>query len=109
MSNKLIYGTNAIYVKDAKAACDSVLPVLKRIFEGWGLQMGGVMVASGNDNAELDKYRALLSKSNSELKATQARLELVQNELKHCHNDIWWYKQRIRALEEKCQQVYLEK
>lgn len=61
------------------------------------------MVASGNDNAELDKYKALLSKATSELKATKARFELMQQERDNCLRDIWWYKQRIRALEEKCQ------
>lgn len=71
--------------------------------------MAGLMVASGNDNAELDKYKALLARSEAELKATQAKLELLQTELRNCNNDIWWYKQRIRALEEKCQQVCLEK
>ncbi len=65
--------------------------------------MGGVQVASGNDNLELDKYKALLARAEAELKCAKAREEVLQQELKNVNRDVWWYQQRISRFGGKMQ------
>lgn len=55
----------------------------------------------GNGETELERYKYLYTKTEEELKAAKARLEIVQNELSQMQRDIFFYRDKCNYIEKK--------